>query len=368
MPKTFVSDKDVVSFLSPAYQFGRRQQAEACATKRGWDKQDDAFAFFSVGNATYQPRSFHELNTGLLDGDRSYREADRPSFLTLRRVADAMPEGARNTCLLVEGPRMFHRYLHQTNKQPPYFYQFASNDFMCYAAWGRDAAHPLGSPLFEEEGRSVYVGRSARGAIYASVPRFKSDLSIDGYDTHLVLVEFSILDRDGSKDDVLRYSTRVMRSHGYDPKEPCKLYGLDANRFDPLWCELERRAFEGFMQVCTRMPKELESDLASFLDQMRKSEADRKAPYGTSYRERTEKMDWQDALRSVEEPWQLEIVIHAIDGTRFYDDPNYSGALYNRVRNMLKMHECSEERRAQLSGMISTFVASRSRLWNYCGD
>lgn len=368
MPKIFVSHQDLTSFLTAALQFGRREAAQAYAAKRGWDASEDAFKFFTVGDGTYQPRNFYELNTSLLDADsRLARDAHRPRFQTLRDVGSPMPEGARNTCLLVDGPRMFHRYIHETKKQRPYYYQFASNDFMCFASWGREG-HPLGSPLFEEDGRRVFVGRSGRGAIYASVPRFSSDLSIVGYDTHLVLVEFSILDRDPSKDDVLRYTSRVLKSYGFEGAGPCKSLELDSNRYDAFWQELAQRAFTGFVKNCQPMPSQLASEVERFRDQTQKAEAERKAPYGASFRDRIKDLNWQDALRMVEEPWQLEVVIHEIDGPTFYESPMYSGTLGNRVRNMLKAHECSEERRGQLRDMIGDFVAPRSNIWSYSGD
>ncbi len=368
MPRVFVSDKDRRSFLAPAYQFTSRRSAEAFAAEQGLDRSDDAFKLFSVGNTTFQPRAFTDFETGVLTDDRSARDASRPRFLTVRRTGNPQPRDARNACLLVEGPRLFHRYIHRTNKLAPAYYRFASGDFPCYAVWGRDG-RSLGGSLFEEEGgQRVYVGRSARGVLYASTPRFKPDLSIEGYDMRVALVEFRVLDSRPEMDGVIQATVQAFRSHGYDPQEPCQAYGLNAERFDPFWRELERLAFEGFKERCERMPKALETELARYLDQSRKAQADLKAGYGMSYRDRIKGMDWEAALRSVEEPWQLEVVIHEIDGEPFYDSPNYSGALYNRVANMLKRHACSDERRAQLSRMIREFVEPRSGLWNYCGD
>ncbi len=372
MTKVFVSDHDRRSFLTPAYSFSARRTAETHAAEHGLDARDsDAFKLFSVDDATYQPRSFTELDTGLLTPDRSsFRDEGRSQFMTLRRKATtSMPSGAGNTCLLVEGPREFYRYIHQTRKHPPYYYQFASTDFPCYAVWGRDGAHSLGNPLFEEDGRRVFVGRSGRGAIYGRAPRFNDDLTIAGYDTHVALVEFSLLDRDPSKDDVIRYTVHAMRSHGYEADETPKPYGLDSKRFDSLWRELEQRAFDGFLKTGALVSQASETELARFVDQMKKAEADRRAPYGTSYRERVKKMDWEAALRSVEEPWQLEVVVQEFNhDPLFQEHPSYDGARYNRVRNMLNRHGCDDGRRAKLNHMIESFVAPRDNLWNYTGD
>lgn len=371
MPKTFVSDQDRRSFITPTYAFGDRRTAEACAAERGWNTMDDAFNLFSVGNTTYQPRSTTELDTGLLTADRSFRGADRPQFLTIRRAdaAKPMPSGVSNTCLLVEGPREFYRYIHQTAKLPPYYFRFASSDFPCYAVWGREAsAPPFGNSLFEEDGCRVFVGRSGRGVIYGRAPKFERDLSIIGYDMYLALVEFSVLDRDRNKDGVIRWTTRVIHSRNHEPTKAPELYSLDPQRFDPLWQNLAQRALEGFVETSASVAKASEADLARFVDQMKKAEADRRAPHGASFHGRIETMGWENALRSVEEPWQLEAVVRQFSGSsQFCDMPQYDGARYNRVDNMLKQHACTDARRDALHGMIESFVAPRDGLWNYVG-
>ena len=367
MPKTFVSDQDTRSFLTPTLQFGRQEDADAYARERGWDTSEDAFKHFSNGGATYQPRAFENATTSLLTEDVPVRGADRPRFVTIRRTDQQMPRGGRNTCLLVEGHRQFHRYVHQTRKNSPIYYRFASGYFDCYAVWGREG-QPLGRPLFTEDGRSVFVGRSGRGALYASVPMFNPDLSIRGYDTHLALVEFGVLDRNPSMDSVVRYTVRVMKSHGLDPNEPCqKPYGLE-ERLDAFGLELVNRAIAGFTQACQRMPKKLADEITFFLDQKKKADADARCYDSGSYRERVKKMGWQEALRTVEEAWQLEAVIHAHAGPEFDESPNYHETRGVRTARMLGRHTCSDERRAQLSGMISSFVAPRDNLWDYSGD
>ncbi len=367
MPKTFVSVQDTTSFLAPTFQFGRREDANTCTVDRGYDTSDDAFKYFTSGNTTYQPRAYSELNTSLLTSDPVPRGGDRPQYLVTRRYDVQMPHGARNTCLMVEGPREFFRYIHQTRRQPPSYYRFANGHFDCYAVWGRDPAHPLGNPLFTEDGRSVFVGRSARGVLYGVAPRLRGDLSIEGYDTYLALVEFGVLDSDPQKDSVVRYTTRVIRTHGHTSEDATKPYGLDPQRFDPLWCSLEQRAFAGFNESCRRLPEKLEKGIATYLDQKQKADADARCYNGNAYRDRIEKMDWQEALRSVQEAWQLEVVIRKY-ASRFDENPNYHDTTAVRTSNMLGQHICDDTRREELHRMISEFIAPRDSLWDYSGD
>ncbi len=367
MAKKFVSDDDTNTFLTPTFQFGRREEVEACAADHSENVFDDGFEPFSCKSGSFLPRAFSELSTSLLTSEPHPRGGVRPQDYTIRRKATPMPRGAKNTCLLVEGPRQFHRYVHRTNKRKPSYYRFASGHFDCFAVWGREG-RSLGNPLFTEDGRSVFVGRSAWGAIYASVPVFSPDLSIASYDTHLALVEFRVRDSNPALDSVLSCTVHALRSYGHDPKEACKPYGLDPQRYHPFWLELEQRAFEGFAQSCRRMPEKLEAELALYLDQKGKADADTRRPFGTSYRERIKKMDWQEALRSVEEPWQLEIVVLEHADSKFDESPHCYDTTGARVGTMLQQHACTAERRAQLSDMISDFVAPRDTLWNYTGD
>ncbi len=366
MPRTFVSDEDTASFLAPTFQFGRREEAAACAAERNYDTSDDAFKYFTSGNTTYQPRAFGELSTSLLTTDPAPRGGDRPQYLTTRRYDTAMPRGARNTCLLVEGSRKFFRYVHQTRKHPPSYYRFANGRFDCYAVWGRDAAHPLGNPLFTEAGCKVFVGRSARGALYGVAPRFRNDLTIEGYDTYLTLVDYCVLDSQPGKDSVVRYTTRVMRTHGHSTETIVKPE-LDPERFDPLWHSLAERAFAGFTESCRRLPEKLEKDLAYYVDQRQKADAESRCYGSSSYRSRIEKLNWQEALCSVQEAWQLEVVIRVF-AARFDESPNYFDTTATRVSNMLSQHSCDNARREELGRMISEFVAPRDNLWDYSGD
>lgn len=365
--KTFVGPNDTRSFLAPAYRFLGRREAEASfAENKHWQRRDDRYNYFKAGNSVYQPRGFECLDTGSVDEDHRTREYGAWQFTTLRTAAtNDMPRGATNTCLLVEGPRTYLRMFHRTAKYPASYYRFAEGDFPCYAVWGRDEAHPLGRPLLEEEddGCRVFVGRSAFGAIYASTPRFRHDLSIEGFESKLALIKFELLDRDSCKDDVLRHSSFVFRQYGYNPNEPPQPYVLDAEKFNPIWQELADRAFDGFVATCKQMPTQLEQDIAYYLDQDRKSRAG-----SFEFRSRIEQVDWQTALLLAEEPWQLEVAVHAFDGPQFYEDSNYAGTMTSRVSRMIKRLSCSEERREQLRQMIDGFVAPRNRIWDYSGD
>lgn len=101
---------------------------------------------------------------------------------------------------------------------------------------------------------------------------------------------------------------------------------------------------------------------------MRLSEEDRRKPLSASYHNRVTQLDWERALDTVEEAWQLEIVIYEHCDHEFSNSPQYQDARYVRVRNMFKRYARPQPRMDELNAMISSFVAPRDRLWDYVGD
>lgn len=272
MSIAFVSNQDLHSFCTPALQFKHRTSVESLAAEVRLTQYTDIYQYFSAHSSSYQPIGrFYQLNATALSRSNvpnrlHDRKAKHYQTIALRPVSENTPsyngDTARYTCLMVEGVRRFYRNIQMGGQRTDIQHHFTNNDYDCYGVWGRDSDNPLGEPLFEKDGRRVFVGRSGYGVLYASVPCFTPTLEVSGYNTHLTLVEFSIPNKSSVQDVVLRYSTQIMKRYGHSPTEPCLPWILDPKKFEPIWFELVKRAYEGFVANCSqRMPTELKKKL-----------------------------------------------------------------------------------------------------------
>lgn len=373
-PHELCGAEDQGSFLVPCYGFESAEAGVACAQDGEFryahriPRGDSAFAPFVTRRAWYLPRAaasgtYDWSAAELLARERS--RAERPIWEKLRDRGVEKPPTAYNVALLIEGPRQFYRYVHQTTKHPKWWYRIAEGRRDCYAAWGRRDVPEFGGGARANE-CEVYAARSGRGALYARTLFFDNAGQLRNYETRLTCVEFTILDRDSAKDAMLRVQL-VSQQHCWsmDASAPGEPY-LDG--LDPVWCALIERARQGFEQHCKPIPDGVEAWRKMFLEQRAKADADLRAPLNQCFAERIRDIDWQDALRMVEEPWQLAEVIRRHAGSKFDETPNCYDANYNRVHRMLTQHDCTDERRAMLQKMVSDFVEPSDGLWNYTGD
>lgn len=239
-------ESDRQTILVPSYCFERPENALAHANVQPNDKKEEEekiFMPFTVSDGTYQPRHALAIETDLMN----QKQSSRISSAQLRSVANPMPAGAKNTCLMVEGSRTFHRSVSRGEKLPA----------QCYAVWGRSKdAPPLGNAIFETERCRVLVGRSAQGAIYGCFPRFDAKPEIVGWDTCLTLIKFKIRDSDPKKEDVMRLDVVIYKRQGSNPDEKPWPYELhDTPHDSELWRNLAERAYTGFKQICLGLPK-----------------------------------------------------------------------------------------------------------------
>lgn len=367
------SDADTKSFLVPCYGFDRVQDADQYAgspeslTEIGVFGLDDAFAPVYRGRCSYVARMSASygrwLTSELVGGDARFGQ--KPIWSTLRRKDQPKPAGAYNAALLVEGKRQFYRSHRQTTKHPKWWYRIADGHRDCFTVWGRQDGGDLGGSADVDTGKRIVAARSGRGVIYACDTRFDNRGAPCGFRTELVRVEFSILDRQADKDDVMRVQVSPQLSWSDDPQKPQE---PSVGGLDDVWVQLIERAHAGFERWCKPVPEEVNAWREFFIGQRARADADSRTYDGSSFRDRVKPMDWQDALRLVQEPWQLQSVIGAHANSRFDESPGYYDANYNRVGRMLATHDCSEERRAELRQMIADFIEPADGLWNYTGD
>jgi hypothetical protein len=371
---TLCSERDTGSFLVPCYGFDTPEAAEAYAGSPEFFAgnrifgPDDAFAPLYRGRWSYVPRMSAQhgrwLTTELVGRDARFA-AGKPSWEMLRGKDTPKRAGAYNVALLVEGRRQFFRCHRHTTKHPKWWYRLADGDRDCFSVWSRCDGGEIRGAMVVDASTRMYAARSARGVIYAREMRFDNSGKPSGFRTTLVRVEFSILDRDPARDDMLRVqvSDQVCFSDNPGKPEEPSLHGLD-----DVWTGLIDRARGGFERWCQPVPNPVESWRQLFIAQRDKAEADRRTYDGTSFGDRVKGMDWQEALRLVQEPWQLQVVIGAHCNSRFDESPGYYDANYNRVGKMLATHDCSPERRQELLKMVADYVEPCDNLWNYTGD
>jgi hypothetical protein len=246
----------------------------------------------------------------------------------------------------------------------------------CYAVWtgfdGR-SLQPIrktGAGLAGEEhpGQRIFAARTGRGVLYSRVANFSSSGELSGFTLRVAQVEFSILDRDSTRDDMMRVTVikQFAHSHRADQKPT-----VSTDHMDDTWKALTERAETGFNRWCREEPEDVEAWRQMFFDQKAKAAADRELSHSSqrsaSFRQRIEGMDWQAALAEVQEAWQLQVVVDVHCNSKFDDSPHRCDSNGHRVGVMLSRVE-NAERRSALRQMVSDFVAPCDKLWSYTGD
>ena len=290
-------------------------------------------------------------------------------WVKLRDKNKPKAPGAYNLMLLVEGVRSFYRHVERSSRVPPYMYRISEGMRDCYAAWsgfdGRKLApirkNATGVDGEAQPGQRIFAARSARGVLYSRVANYSSTGDLSGYTLRVVQMEVNVLDRDATKDDMMRVTVTKQVAHSYraDEKPTASTEYMDA-----AWKALVERAENGFNSWCREEPEDVEEWRKLFFAQKAKANAERESG---SFRNHVKGMDWQAALGEVQEAWQLAVVVDVHCDSKFDDSPHRHDSRGHRVGVMLSRID-DAERRAALSKMVSDFVAPCDKLWSYTGD
>ncbi len=370
---SLASSTETSSFLLPVLGFADRSSADQLIAS-----QDAAAAEHLSLGEQFEPLHLSARSYVFRVGYRSdewdttrmldWPLTQKPSWSKLRDKSTAKVAGSYNLALMVEGARTFYRHCQRRAQVPPHWYRISEGLRDCYAVWGGFDGRDLqpihtvrngeGQPM-----QRVFAARSGRGVIFSRVGNYTSKGELGGYTSRLVQVEFSILDRDSARDDMMRVTVlkQISLSHQAD-----KLPSICTDGMDDAWRKLVERAQAGFEQRCCIVPEDVETWRLMFLDQKSKAQADRDLT-SDSFRHRIEAMDWQSALAEVKEAWQLQVVVNAHCDSKFDDSPHRFDSNGHRVGVMLSRLDNSQ-RRAELSKMVSDFVAPCDKLWSYTGD
>ncbi|MBI4257046.1 hypothetical protein HY626_03260 [Candidatus Uhrbacteria bacterium] len=390
MDKDIKDMNELSRLLVPVYGFGSRDAAEAYVdAENGSDR--------IVAPQMIADRD-HGIGYVMIPGWWSQIEAqilvERPDFRRTRpgptqiweklRSADKQRPDDRGrpaftSVLLIGGRRQFFRHhVKESRYDAPWWKRLDTGRRDCFAVF----AHRDGSPLEPfrvidngklngaRQTKTVSTARSGRVAIYSATTVYAKDGSINGNEARLLLAEFSVLDRDSTKDDMLRV-TVVAQQHQFPSGAQIPEIDLSyqqKNGLDDAWVRLANEARNGFIRECSPVDEENEKFRSFHVRQRQLAAADDKKPYGEKFAERIRTLDWQAALRLVQEPWQFALVasVHGHRG-EFSSDGGMYTIPYECVPKMVELHECSPERRTALQGMIG-YASETSTSWNYRGD
>lgn len=392
--KSIKDMNELKSLLVPAYGFGNRDAAEAYIDRAY--PQDSLLPPQMIADHcrgigyVMIPGWWSQIDTQLLVNRPDFRRAQPgPTQIWEKLRGSDKPRPADNsrpaftTVLLIGGRRQFYRHhMKESRYDAPWWKRLDTGSRDCYAVF----AHRDGSPLkpfrvidngltkivLSGRTKTVSAARSGRVAIYSATTVYNKDGSIAGNEARLLLAEFSVLDRDSTKDDMLRV-TVVVQQHQLPNKE-ARIPEFDLtqdqrqNGLDDAWIRLANEARDGFIRECSPASQVNEEFRLFHVQQRQLAAQDERKPFDQRFAERIRELDWQEALRLVEEPWQFAVVADEKGRQgRFSSDGGMYTIPSECVPEMMRQHDCTPERRAALQGMIG-YASSISTSWNYRGD
>ncbi len=370
---SLASTADSYSFLLPVLGFANRADADRYIEQTTAGAEH--FAFGDSFEPLHLSSRSYVAPFGIRHDDWETNRVfegsimSKPSWFKLRDKGTAKTPGAYNLVLMVEGVRSYFRHVQHRARIAPYMYRLAEGLRDCYAVWsgfdGRDLIPVMstGGSDKEQPGQRVFAARSARGVLYARVANYSSNGELTGYTLRVALVEFSVLDRDPARDDMLRVTVMRQIAHSYKAGEKPE---VSKDHLDDAWKKLVDRAEAGFNRWCREVPEKVDAWRQMFIEQKAKLSADREQ-HAESFRARIEGMSWQSALAEVQEAWQLQIVIDVHCDSKFDESPHRCSSNSTRVGRMLSSVE-DAQRRGELNLMVSDFVVPCDKLWSYTGD
>jgi hypothetical protein len=265
--------------------------------------------------------------------------------------------------MLVSGPRQYFRHCHQTTKHPKWWYRLVSGRRDCFVVWRNAEGGCFDNVNEARLGVRTNFARSGRGVIFTIEARYDHSgrLVPDLTSVEIVLVRFSIFDRDTDKDDMMRVETRCFSD----------LDNVDSG-LSSCSKEMVEAARRGYLYNCRHTPQETSDWLQFFLNQRTKLEADRWTSNGSSFRAKMETFgnDWRGALAEVREAWQLNVFasVHGRN-SELWDVPgSYPGANGQRLMKAVNSAQSDMRRWQELRRMVTDFVEPSDGLWDYTGD
>ncbi|MHB8830650.1 MAG: hypothetical protein ACYC44_00830 [Patescibacteria group bacterium] len=247
-------------------------------------------------------------------------------------------------CLLASGHLRFNCQM-DTSGLPGWVMRLMNGQRSCYACWQQTDGSPFSKlATITPHGRPIilHAARSGRGGVYARTAILDQGGHLAGYLVIRVRMEFQILKYDQAYLLDLKTGRTVTRE-GLDESPSANGLALEGQ-----WKYLMSQAQQGFMKGNGEyLPREVNVERQMIIDQIAKFRKDAEMAQGSRFRDLVDTLSWQDALRMVSEPWQLEVVrrVHP-----------QSAAPCRTLLDMLLEHDCQDERREELHKMALALV------------
>jgi hypothetical protein len=267
---------------------------------------------FRIGKRLYISYG-HSIGIDVLNATASDQDT-RETQIVLRDHGVKIPESAYNTCLLVDGRQEFPHAVRTNGRYPLLWYNAVNGEYDAYTEWRSPATAPFHTALCMIRSdqrdrrilRRVYSARAGIGASYARRPIINNEGVVDGYHDSLAILNFDIREVRGR--EVLTIG-RLRRSEEIalqDYRSPWNQIfdRVDAQRNFRLQ-RVVQAAVEGFTRTCEVTRSDFEERRTFLVNQHERMKQD-----GVSFRKMIDRLDdWKKALGSVEEPWQLALVV-----------------------------------------------------------
>ncbi len=280
-----VSLADTSSFLVPVLGFAERADADryielqAAAGTESF-ASGDGFEPLHLSARSYVPAvdvRHDDWETNRVFG---MPIMSKPVWVKLRDKNRQKAPGAYNLALMVEGVRSFFRHVERSCQGGAVHVPHpgrAAGLLRCLGGFDGRTLQPLrktGAGLAGEEhaGQRLFAARTGRGILYSRVANFNSAGELSGFTLRVVQVEFSILDRDTARDDMMRVTVMKQIAHSHRADDKPK---VSTDHMDDTWKALVERAETGFNRWCREEPEDVEAWRKMFFDQKAKALADR---------------------------------------------------------------------------------------------
>ncbi len=355
-------------FFMPAFGFGEREKlarqyslSPYYLVEQRFDEHSKIVPPIFYDNHSYVPRLDASRSRWLIDdlllnrGGSAFAPEGEKICQVLPYAGDPFkPEHARNTVLVIEGPREFNRNHIHADQRPKWWRLIAGGKRDCYAVWGRDDRATLGNTGFSiDHSLELFAVRHARGVIYTEERLYDHLGEPVGFETSILRCRFTI------RSSVLVVEIFRHSSSSFNSESPSE---LTIEGLDHAWASLIARAREGFHRTGQVVRPEVEARRKQFLEQLKKTRAD-SLKNGTSFASHISKIGWREALDLVEEPWQLyQVVTHHCDD-RFDWEPGKPEPRSERFQYMLSHYQPSDERLCTLRQMVRNYVEPVDELW-----
>lgn len=347
--------RDVLFF--PVYGFPGFEEAKnyQVSINRMRPKKEQASIYSDVRHAKYYVPlpDFPALRTA-----RLLQARDKQTIWhKLRDNKSAKPENGYLALMLFSG-RLDYEHVCDDGLVPGWVRRLSSGQRECLAAWSRSDGllHHVQHLSLGGQQVQAHVVRGTRGVVYARVPALNEYGYIEGFEYKALMIAANILDKHTDKDDMLRIV--IQPSSGFDFPEAAPRIRLPEP--DEVWRQLSERAVQAFAKTCGVLPQEVELRRRLVMDQLSKARKDARNVSEESFGNLLKHVDWADALKLVEEPWQMNEVCRVFGDRRTHYGINGANHPVHVISALMRKLDLPDEQRAELRRMLTDYVVPMS--------